>query len=59
VQSLKFDIYYITTDKWSVGTLNQGLNYPGITSVKNKIYIDGGELNSGSGLSKQVLFLKW
>ena len=59
VQPLNFDIYYITTDKWSAGILNQGLNYPGITSVKNKIYIAGGELNSGSGLSEQVSLLKW
>jgi N-acetylneuraminic acid mutarotase len=59
VQPLHFDIYNIITDKQSVGTLNQGLNYPGIISVKNKIYVAGGELNSGGGLSKQVSLLEW
>ena len=56
---LNFDIYNTATNIWSIGTLNQGVNYPGIISVNNKIYVAGGALSPGGGLSNQVSLLEW
>ena len=55
---MNFDIYNTATESWSIGALNQGINYPGIISVNNKIYVAGGTLSSG-GLSNQVWLLEW
>lgn len=57
-QPTDFDIYNTATDKWSIGRLNQGLEYPGIISANNKIYVAGGALSNGS-LSNKVSVLEW
>jgi hypothetical protein len=59
IQPQNFDIYNITTDKWSIGILNEGLNYPGIISVNNKIYVAGGALATTGNPSNQVWLLEW
>jgi hypothetical protein len=59
INPLNFDIYNTTTNIWSIGTLSQGLNYPGIISVNNKIYVAGGAFNPGGDLSNQVSLLEW
>ena len=58
-QPQNFDIYNTATEKWSVGILNQGLNYPGIISVNNKIYVAGGDRSAGGGITNQVWLLQW
>jgi len=54
-----FDIYNTEIDKWVIGALNEGLDYPGIISVNNKIYVAGGTLSPGGGLSNKVSLLEW
>ena len=54
-----FDMYNILTDTWSIGALDQGVNYTGIIAVNNKIYVAGGSLSTGGGLSDQVWLLEW
>lgn len=56
---MNFDIYNTVSESWSVGTLNEDLNYPGIISVNNKIYVAGGAVSPGGGLSNQVSLLEW
>ena len=57
-QPTDFDIYNTATDKWSIGRLNQGLEYPSIISANNKIYVAGGALSDGR-LSNKVSVLEW
>jgi hypothetical protein len=52
-----FDIYNTVSDTWSVGKLNQVVSSAAIISVKNKIYVAGGEV--GGGLSNKVWLLDW
>jgi len=52
-------MYNIFTDTWSIGALDQGVNYTGIIAVNNKIYVAGGSLSTGGGLSSQVWVLEW
>ena len=54
-----FDIYNTATGIWSIGMLNQGINYPGIISANNKIYVAGGTISPGGGLSNKVAVLEW
>jgi N-acetylneuraminic acid mutarotase len=57
--SINFDIYNTATDDWSIGALDQGVNYTGIIAINNKIYVAGGSLGLGGGLSNQVWLLEW
>jgi N-acetylneuraminic acid mutarotase len=53
----KFDIYDITTGKWSIGVLPFNIYSSSIISVNNIIYVAGGVVNGG--LSNQVWKLEF
>jgi hypothetical protein len=46
---IKFDIYDVTSNSWSIGALNQYMPYAsGIVSTNNAIYIAGGHTYSST-----------
>lgn len=44
----QFDIYNLSSGKWSIGVMPFGLNFAGIISVNNTVYVAGGSSATGN-----------